>query len=1046
MKKLILGICLFMVATIICNAQGLQGLIVEKYYVTNANDATVSSAQGGGTLPAGSITWRFYADLAPGYNFQALYGEDKAPAGISAGDHELRLETSTSFFNNENDGATAPTYSKSKTAQNSVMLDSWFSVGGACTGHFGVLKTADNGVNTTVNANGMLLNNAPSAGIPLTTQDGLLAGTTVPVTFVGLSAAELAIFDNTNTGAKIFSTYNASVAALGGSMGPDADNRVLIAQMTTEGMLTYKFNIQVGTPSGGVENYVSSDPVGGEILMASLAGILNQPNTCPTVSITAPANGATFFVGDSVTINANATDPDGTITSVEFFVNGVSIGVDNTSPYSKKYVATNGTKTLTAVATDNGGCSTTSSAITITVGTNTPPTVSVTAPANGALLVEGTLLNITTNAADPDGTISYVQFLVEGNPIGNDSTAAYSKSWTTVLGGHTITAKAYDNNGASTVSAPVNVTVISSTASYSVVTGTNKCDENIFCLPIQTLGAVDNIKGYDVTIQYNKTKVDPTGAILVSSDIVNPAYVTPATSIDAANGLIYVSLYFNSSAPGNAKFSGTGNVFCVEFVKTSGFNNVDTAQFSVPNLQESYITGVQTKIVNGGSVRSFQKTDFHSTLTFWKDGSPLAYDGTGVTTLVTDIYSNNGLCNSPSTTAQHPDATGKFVTDLTNGTTLDIRRDISPTVSVQPVVNGFDAYLVKRVLINDASFVPSAYQMISMDVNMDGVISAGDLSQINQRAVLAIGEFQQAWNYSAGGVSNGKLSKDWIFVEKSILNTLPYQISKTFPFNDGIGYSKAKVPVVPFCLTIPVLSSASGCSSLGEESYKGILVGDVNGNFATVGSVGERAEGHIIVDLSHATKSNGFFNIPLEVVSGEEVHSLDLSMNMQASNVTYSGLNALMNNIEKLGYFNSNDAQLRITAHSLDKIELQKPILSIALESNKNEILESDFQNVEAFINGNPANFVFKSNKNANPMEIQVEVFPNPASNNCNIVTSEDAKVEFTNMDGMIPMTTLNTKANELTNLSLDNFISGIYLVKVYNQNKTIVKRLVISK
>lgn len=42
-----------------------------------------------------------------------------------------------------------------------------------------------------------------------------------------------------------------------------------------------------------------------------------------------------------------------------------------------------------------------------------------------------------------------------------------------------------------------------------------------------------------------------------------------------------------------------------------------------------------------------------------------------------------------------------------------------------------------------------------MDVNLDDVISAGDLSQINQGAVLILGGFQQAWNYTAGGTALG---------------------------------------------------------------------------------------------------------------------------------------------------------------------------------------------------------------------------------------------------------------------------------------------------
>ena len=61
------------------------------------------------------------------------------------------------------------------------------------------------------------------------------------------------------------------------------------------------------------------------------------------------------------------------------------LGSDTSSPYSIIWndVAA-GSYALTAKAIDNGGAVTTSSPIHITVGSLTPPTVRLTAPANGA--------------------------------------------------------------------------------------------------------------------------------------------------------------------------------------------------------------------------------------------------------------------------------------------------------------------------------------------------------------------------------------------------------------------------------------------------------------------------------------------------------------------------------------------------------------------------------------------------------------------------------------------------------------------------------------
>ncbi len=261
MKKIIPGLLLLLLSHSARSQNGLESVIVERYYVSDANDATMNST--GGILPVGSVTYRVFVDLLPGYKFQAAYGVP---------DHELRIETTTLFFNNEDRGATAPTFTKNQASQNTVMLDSWLSVGAACSGNFGVLKSLDDGLNNFTNSDGVLQNSDITAGIPLTTQDGLIAGTPEAVTAVGITT-EMAMFDaqNDGTNGPLFSTFNGSWASLNGSIGPDtADNKILIAQMTTNGDFSFELNIQIGTPSGGVENYVARNPIGAEILEPTL--------------------------------------------------------------------------------------------------------------------------------------------------------------------------------------------------------------------------------------------------------------------------------------------------------------------------------------------------------------------------------------------------------------------------------------------------------------------------------------------------------------------------------------------------------------------------------------------------------------------------------------------------------------------------------------------------------------------------------------------------------------------------------------------------------
>jgi hypothetical protein len=199
--------------------------------------------------------------------------------------------------------------------------------------------------------------------------------------------------------------------------------------------------------------------------------------TPPTVSITFPASGAT--VSGTTSVTASASDNVGVV-GVQFRLDGFNLGAEDTAaPYSVSWntaSASNGSHTLTAVARDAAGnVSPVSAPVTVTVNNappppppdTTPPTVSITAPINGAT-VKGTV-TVTASASDNVGVVG-VQFLLDNGVNGSAeaTTAPYSVSWNTATvsdGSHNITAIARDAAGnRSPVSAPVTVTVANNTA------------------------------------------------------------------------------------------------------------------------------------------------------------------------------------------------------------------------------------------------------------------------------------------------------------------------------------------------------------------------------------------------------------------------------------------------------------------------------------------------------------------------------------------------------------------------------------------------------
>jgi chitinase len=181
----------------------------------------------------------------------------------------------------------------------------------------------------------------------------------------------------------------------------------------------------------------------------------------PSVTLTSPASGASFTA--PATINLAASVANASPTKVEFYQGTTKLGEDATAPYEFSWAnVPAGSYSLTAKAVLSSGNPLTSAAVNVTVNgpANQPPTVSLTAPANGATFTAPATVNLAASASDTDGTVSKVEFFSGSTKLGEDATAPYEFAWTNVSAGtYSLTARATDNAGASTTSAAVSITV-----------------------------------------------------------------------------------------------------------------------------------------------------------------------------------------------------------------------------------------------------------------------------------------------------------------------------------------------------------------------------------------------------------------------------------------------------------------------------------------------------------------------------------------------------------------------------------------------------------
>ena len=251
------GIIILCILSLRLNAQ-IDSVIVEKYYIAGPDDTV--SFDLAEPLKVNSITYRIFIDLAEGSKLLEIFGSANHPFIISGSDV---------FFNNTFRGESFGYRNNERSfAYNTAALDSWLTLGMVTRNHFGVLKAYDpDGSIDEIenNLDSVLKNDNSPVGIPLFKNDGLVEADSV------LSITSFGVLNiTTGKDSTIFGTYYKDTiftstefslreSTLEGVSGPTGDNRILIAQLTNTGNISFTLNLRVRDNNGNVYTYYGKD-------------------------------------------------------------------------------------------------------------------------------------------------------------------------------------------------------------------------------------------------------------------------------------------------------------------------------------------------------------------------------------------------------------------------------------------------------------------------------------------------------------------------------------------------------------------------------------------------------------------------------------------------------------------------------------------------------------------------------------------------------------------------------------------------------------------
>ena len=231
-----------------------------------------------------------------------------------------------------------------------------------------------------------------------------------------------------------------------------------------------------GVP-GGYYNItaVATDGAGTKSVSTPLSIVSTAAS--PIVSIATPVSRSTFTAGSTISITAYAAENyGGTISKVAFYNGTTLLGTQSIGFYGAyTYTWANvpgGAYSITAVATDSIGTSTTSSPVSVTVASPaSSPVVAITSPINPNYIVAGTDVSITASATETGGTISSVAFYNGTSLLGTAINSPYAYLWKGVPGGYyNITAVATDGAGTKSVSTPLSIVSTAASPIVSIAT------------------------------------------------------------------------------------------------------------------------------------------------------------------------------------------------------------------------------------------------------------------------------------------------------------------------------------------------------------------------------------------------------------------------------------------------------------------------------------------------------------------------------------------------------------------------------------------------
>jgi uncharacterized repeat protein (TIGR01451 family) len=324
------------------------------------------------------------------------------------------------------------------------------------------------------------------------------------------------------------------------------------------------------------------------------------PRSPPIVSISSSAAGAKLVTPATVALTVSASSASALVATLTVY-DGTTViqSVPVNSPAISFSITLNnvapGTHSYTAIATDSQGLTATSNTVTVVVVAPTA-TASLIFPFNNAFFVAPATVTLLASASSSTGTVTQVQFLQNGVPVGTASKAPYSVTLNGLAAG-TYSFAVQVTDSTSTVGSSTVTVTVGTASSLSVTTPTNGAAIADDLINIVS-GTVQAPPNSSITVNGQPADITAQGNFYVSNvGLVPGANTIPVVLTDPSGNVTTQSITVTST--GTQPFQASTNL-TGPFGQTSGLAPL-RVEFTVFDPANAPATSATVSCTNNGN-------------------------------------------------------------------------------------------------------------------------------------------------------------------------------------------------------------------------------------------------------------------------------------------------------------------------------------------------------------------------------------------------------------------------------------------------------------